>query len=206
MDAELFQWPITPATFELESLLAPATASLGSCWSSSTKSSIFFPSTPPFSFHSLTASSTPFFKSFPIFAWSPVMGPATPIFIVSSFLAQPVKRVNSEKWIINNKNANFNFFMLHASCSFLFSPENTPFTPSPPQPPPLTGGDKKNFSPPRGGVPLVFSSQINFCCLSAGDNGFQKYFFCILNAAHKRLQWSAAELPVRVDEVVMRFH
>src|SRR5512147_249182 len=85
-----FQCPTTAAAFWLMNLFATDTACLGSAWSSPERRTIFFPSTPPFSFHSLTASSAAFFRSTPILLWAPVMGPAAPILMTfSSLRTQP---------------------------------------------------------------------------------------------------------------------
>src|SRR3989304_2368228 len=107
-----------PAAPAFTSLLATATACFGSCWSSSTRSSIFLPSTPPFRFHSFTASSVPFLTSRPILLWSPVMGPTTPILIVVSFFAQLLSaRSDSNEKAIKMLNTVYLFFM-QFSCEY----------------------------------------------------------------------------------------
>src|SRR5512137_2494363 len=98
-----FQWPTTAVTFWFTNLFAIETACFGSAWSSPASSSIFLPRTPPFSFHSATASSTPFRRSIPILLWSPVIGPAAPI--LTTFLSwevHPETRIHTAQKTIQN--------------------------------------------------------------------------------------------------------
>src|SRR5512144_3096449 len=91
-----FQCPTTAAAFWLMNLFATDTACLGCAWSSPERRMIFFPRTPPFSFHSLTASSAAFFRSTPILLWAPVMGPAAPILMTFSSLRTQPRADNSK--------------------------------------------------------------------------------------------------------------
>ena len=85
---ELLTVPTAATTSSLEtSLLMADTAVLGSCWSSSSISSMVMPLMPPFSLICFAASSTPFFSVSPTIAEDPEKGPTTPILIVPSYVA-----------------------------------------------------------------------------------------------------------------------